>query len=291
MPLPHKARNTMEDQLRQAARTAVASWQNEEATCVVVHPQCAFWLVPTNDAAGQSFLQATRPSAFLPSQATVTTPSVKVLSHDLAAAVQIRIGDIYTGFIVFLQQGATSSTTATDSSWQAISVGLAPYEAGTQPVGPAHFAAVTELTWKGYCHASRQCDGKLMAEYFHAKCRLTYTDTSKQEIAIVDAPTFYKKVQQRYTSQELASMHLPYAHLQNDHALIGQFDTLISVDFASATLALVVLKVGHPPCLWTDLLTCACDKDTGRWWIVHKSSEMDLYLQDHARKTPGQEGS
>jgi hypothetical protein len=274
----------MEEQLRQAAQTAVVSWQNEEASCALVHPKCGFWVVSTKDATGQSFQQATRPSGFLPSKAPVTTPSVKVLSHGLAAAVLVRIGDTYTGFIVFLQEGSA------EGSWKAISVCLSPYDA-TEPVLPTHFDAVTALTWKGYCHASRQCDGKLMAEYFHDKCRLTYTDTSKQEIAIIDAPTFYSKVEHRYTSQELSPMHIPYAHLQHDHALIGQFDTLISVDFASPTVALVVLKVGHPPCLWTDLLTCACDRNTGRWWIVHKSSEMDLYLQEHAQKNSEQEGS
>lgn len=42
---------------------------------------------------------------------------------------------------------------------------------------------------------------------------------------------------------------------------------------------MVTLRVGHPPCLWTDLLTC-CKVVTSphdnqllpRWWIMHKSS-------------------
>ena len=269
----------MEDVLRQAAQKAIASWQAEDETCDAVHEDCAFWVT---NRSPPSFGQGQRPAAFLPRALadTIRITDVKILSHQSAAAVQVTIGDnacYYKGFIVFLKQG-----NGADAVWQAISVGLSP---PTVPVLPAHFDAVTALTWKGYCHASRICDGKLMAEYFHETCRLTFTDVSSssqqhpKKIVVIDAPTFYGMVQNRYTT---VALHAPYRHIGHDHALVGQFDSLLSIDFVSPTLALVLLRVGHPPCLWTDLLTCACD-EAGRWWIVHKSSENDPYLLEYAK--------
>jgi hypothetical protein len=72
--------------------------------------------------------------------------------------------------------------------------------------------------------------------------------------------------------------HRPYEHWK-DRA--REKTTLISIDFATPDLAMVMLKIGHPPFLWTDLLTCmkidkSIDKDddtsSKQWWIVHKSS-------------------
>ena len=44
---------------------------------------------------------------------------------------------------------------------------------------------------------------------------------------------------------------------------------------------MVTLKVGHPPMLWTDVLTCA--RLGERWWIVAKSSCSEPLLADEAR--------
>ena len=47
-----------------------------------------------------------------------------------------------------------------------------------------------------------------------------------------------------------------------------------------------MLKVGHPPMLWTDVLTCARLGGSGsggssnRWWIVAKSSCSQPLLAD-----------
>jgi hypothetical protein len=60
---------------------------------------------------------------------------------------------------------------------------------------------------------------------------------------------------------------------------VGDGDTLVSMEFVTPQLAMVILKVGHPPFLWTDLLTCAriCEHGNKRWWIVHKSSDSESH--------------
>ena len=82
------------------------------------------------------------------------------------------------------------------------------------------------------------------------------------------------------TSRYSSPMHAPYAHLRHDPCVAAQ-DTLLGVTFSSADVAMVVLKVGHPPCLWTDVLTCA--RLDGKWWIVAKSSCMEPLLADEAK--------
>jgi hypothetical protein len=120
-------------------------------------------------------------------------------------------------------------------------------------------------------------------------------------------------------------IHHPYRHLQ-DHPDVGNWDGIQSIDFcgggggssdggggggldecesyssfsASPDLSVVVLTVGHPPFLWTDVLVCAkleeciekkeeergddggghkngetavSRKKQKKWWIVHKSSD------------------
>ena len=99
-----------------------------------------------------------------------------------------------------------------------------------------------------------------MAKVFHPKCRLTYTG-GDGKVVIKSQDEFLAMVRDRYSTP----MHAPYAHLRDDpRAAAG--DTLLSITFATPDLAMVVLKVGHPPCLWTDLLTCA--RIGGQWWIV-----------------------
>jgi hypothetical protein len=73
-----------------------------------------------------------------------------------------------------------------------------------------------------------------------------------------------------------------------NHPDVGKWDALNSIEFATPHLSLVVLTVGHPPFLWTDLLTCAyldrpheenppAIKAEKKWWIVHKSSECERH--------------
>ena len=100
------------------------------------------------------------------------------------------------------------------------------------------------------------------------------------DVVIKTQSDFLAMVGDRYS----APMHAPYAHLRDDpRAAAG--DTLLSINFATPDLATVVLKVGHPPCLWTDLLTCA--RFGGQWWIVAKSSCKEPLLVLEARNVDG----
>jgi hypothetical protein len=262
----------------------------------------------------------------------------------------------YGGYCVFLKDGGNrgdGSDSEDDSwTWKCISVSIATIKyAQTDSVGclpkSQDVADVTALVWDGYCNANRLCDGQLMSQYFHPKCRLTYSikihedgddkEAEKEEekekrgrecfgvwfedgkddkksqykIVICESDKFYEKVQNRYTKED---MHIPYKHLQH-HPNVGDWDGIQSIDFipggpksGSPDLALVVLKVGHPPFLWTDVLVCArlrgeqpdnffdrldmaeealeaddhveaaakhakMEKVKKKWWIIHKSSE------------------
>jgi hypothetical protein len=217
--------------------------------------------------------------------------------------------EMYRGFMIFLQDGVTttihdSRTTdalmTTTTTWKCISLSLAPhgddiYNNGpSNKVVPSSFQDVCALVWDGYCHANRCCDGNEMAQHFHPTCRLTYSTQQQQSaettIVICESDEFYDKVQHRY----MTSPHKEYQHLK-DHPNVGNWDGLNSIEFATPHLSLVVLTVGHPPFLWTDLLTCAylgrrrsIGDESGveltidepavrKWWIIHKSSECECH--------------
>ena len=205
-----------------------------------------------------------------------TTHDVKVLSINIlpvgpkiAASIQVQVeirdkgnrGDKPTihatihGFLTLLKS----------TYWTCIS---AAFSTNTGKILPEHFNAVTKLTWNGYCGANRARDGAAMAKVFHPNCRLTYVQDDSM-VAVVPQPAFCSKVQNRYTPQE--PMHQPYAPIQA-HPDIGMHDTLQAVEFATPDCCMVTLKVGHPPCLWSDLLTCCYFGSDQGWWIAHKSS-------------------
>ena len=139
---------------------------------------------------------------------------------------------------------------------------------------PADMAAVAKVCWE-YCGANRACDGDRMAQVFHRRCRLTYTG-GDGTLVIKPQDAFLQMVSERYSTP----MHAPYAHLRDDPR-VASADSLLSVTFAAPDLCMVRLKVGHPPVLWTDVLTCA--RLGGRWWIVAKSSCSEPLLADEAR--------
>ena len=116
-----------------------------------------------------------------------------------------------------------------------------------------------------------------MPRYFHETCRLTFVDGTGS-VVIIDSRQFCNMVETRYTTP----MHKDYAHLRDDPR-VGSRDALLSIDFGSLStpIAMVVLTVAHPPCLWTDLLTVA--KLQGKWWIVHKSSVKDPFLEEEKK--------
>jgi hypothetical protein len=200
--------------------------------------------------------------------------SVKVLDVGSKSASSVHVGSSaddnagapLQGWLVLLLE---------NDQWKCISAAFSRFRKFTS-IRPEDFSAVTALTWDGYCGANRASDGVAMAKVFHETCRLTYAYNNV--VQIKDQQVFCQKVTNRYSREE---MHIPYAHLQND-LRAAQGDTLLSVDFATPDLAMVTLKVGHPPCLWTDILTCA--KLNGQWWIVHKSSCSEPFLVDLKQK-------
>ena len=143
------------------------------------------------------------------------------------------------------------------------------------PSTPADMAAVVKACWEEYCGANRACDGDRMAEVFHRRCRLTYTGPDGA-LVIKPQDAFVQMVSERYTMP----IHAPYAHLRDDPRVAAE-DSLLSVSFAAPDLCMVMLKVGHPPMLWTDVLTCA--RLGQRWYIVAKSSCSEPLLADEAR--------
>ncbi|GAX29276.1 hypothetical protein FisN_16Hu294 [Fistulifera solaris] len=168
----------------------------------------------------------------------------------------------YCGWIVLLNMG---------DQWQCISATFSPPSVCTTP---QDYQDVIQLTWDGYSRANRMCDGKKMATVFHPMCRLTEAtdvcnDTSTtRSLFLKNQTEFCELVTKRYDDPN--SRHYPFRQLKDDLSFLSQYDSLLSIDFATDRVALVTLRIGHPPCLWTDYLTVA--KISSQWWIVHKSS-------------------
>lgn len=207
-------------------------------------------------------------------------------SQTRAAAVQLKAKNFHSqiscvaGFLVLLLD--RSSQWRCISAAFAVSSDTAERHTTKHLVKPTDMKDVISCVWDGYCGANRACDGTKMAEVFHETCRLTYVDVSTginvdhgdDGIRVWDCNRFCQKVTNRYTSE---LPHIPFAHLKDD-PLVASGDELLGVEFAESTpyVAMITLKVGHPPFLWTDLLTCA--KLGTRWYIVHKSSTSEPFL-------------
>jgi hypothetical protein len=258
-----------EPQLREAA---IKLWESvrisQAITCETIHPDCAILIINDTETGTYTSGKLTTikwPQAMLASgieiQYVKTTPTGK----QSTSFVQIKIGTEFTGFLVFLKE-----KDGDEAVWKCISV--AATHISKETILPSSYAQINSLTWDGYCHANRICDGKLMSKFFHPSCRLTYTGQDDR-IVICESEAFYDKVTGRYENEP---PHKPYQHLKDDPRL-GDANTLLSIEFASSQLAMVILKVGHPPFLWTDVLTCARIAEGGeiRWWIIHKSSDSE----------------
>ena len=190
--------------------------------------------------------------------------SVLVLHANNTAVAQVHWDDGRKGWLTLLIE---------KDSWIVISA-VTSTTAGT--CTPADMAAAVKACWDEYMGANRDCDGPRMAQVFHPKCRLTFTG-GDGSIVIKSQETFVQMCSDRYTTP----MHAPFAHLRDDPR-VAATDDLVSVSFAAPDVCMVVLKVGHPPMLWTDVLTCA-RLDCDRWWIVAKSSCSEPLLADEAK--------
>jgi hypothetical protein len=256
-----------EDVVRKAARSCVHSWMQPPGEGKVqavdcIHEKCSLLvLYPGGNYSSWALKQAklfTFCSEFeLKVLLESNFQSVKILNagNKSAAAVHVSVGPV-NGWMVML---------CTQHEWKCISAVFSRSPTPKQQVLPMDFQDVATLSWDGYCAANRACDAKAMASVFHGTCRLTYSDDDGN-VQVFEQSAFCKKVANRYTED---TPHIPFASFR-DNQEIGQFDSLDSIEFSSPNVAMVTLKVGHPPFLWTDLLTCA--KLEGQWWIVHKSS-------------------
>jgi hypothetical protein len=273
----------MEQQVKVAAQECLKVWASAtapedrpEQETPTIHPACSVLELGADidmSTCAYASLKGTTysllPSAYKSSSLSVR--SVKVLDVGSKSAASVHVGgsaddddevEMLEGWLVFLLE---------NDQWKCISAAFAR-DKEFKSIRPEDFSAVMALTWDGYCGANRACDGVAMAKVFHETCRLTKADNNV--VLILSQKVFCQKVTHRYSQEEI---HIPYAHLQNDPRA-AERDTLLSIDFATADLAMVTLKVGHPPFLWTDILTCA--KINGQWWIVHKSSCSEPFLVD-----------
>mmetsp|Transcript_22877 Transcript_22877/g.50008 ORF Transcript_22877/g.50008 Transcript_22877/m.50008 type:complete len:295 (+) Transcript_22877:133-1017(+) len=123
-----------------------------------------------------------------------------------------------------------------------------------------------------YMRSNREADADGMAGVFHAASRLTFLANS--DLVIVPANDFIARVRDRWS----VPMHAPYQHLRDDPRTSAH-DSLLSIDLVDRDLAVVTLKVGFPPVLYTDILTFArlptCQDAQGascQFWIIAKSS-------------------
>ena len=198
---------------------------------------------------------------WIPDQDNGRVVSVLVLHAGNTAVAHVR-WDTYAGWLTLLMDKGV---------WIVISA-VTSRTAGSST--PADMAAVVEACWE-YCGANRACDGDRMAEVFHRRCRLTYTGPDGA-LVVKPQDAFVQMVSDRYSTP----MHAPYAHLRDDPRVAAE-DSLLSVSFAAPDLCMVTLKVGHPPMLLTDVLTCA--RLGERWWIVAKSSCSEPLLAEEAR--------
>jgi len=185
------------------------------------------------------------------------------------------------GFLVLLRDGHLGwriiSEVATTSSVAA--AGTPDIAAAQRHVSPAEFVEVVHQIRDGYMESGRAGDAACMARTFHPMARLTFAEHGS--VCIINCADFCRRVGKRWESD----LHRPFAHLRSDPR-IKQADTLLGVDFAGHDCALVTLKIGYPPCLYTDvlsLLDLRTDVERGGWWIVAKSSVKVPFLAEEAR--------
>lgn len=256
-----------EPQLRAAATRLWEAFQHSQTgSCETIHPDCVVLIV--HDANG-TFTTGKHTTIQWPDAMLACDLEIQFIKagKQSSSCIQIKIGREFAGFFVFLQEKDGDAMI-----WKCISVAVGVSNNGQ--ILPSSYEQINLLTWDGYCHANRICDGNLMSQYFHRTCRLTYTDQDDR-ITICESKAFCEKVTGRYENED---PHKPYRHLKNDPRL-GDANTLLSIEFATPQLAMVKLKVGHPPFLWTDLLTCAriTENEKIQWWIVHKSSDNESH--------------
>ena len=205
--------------------------------------------------------------------ALIVDPTIREVGKVISVLV-LHAGNAAIAHVSFSSRAGWLTLLVQDGAWVVIS-SVTSEMAGTTT--PADMAAAVGACWDEYCGANRACDGPRMANIFHPQCRLTYTDPNGS-VVIKTHDAFVQMVSERYA----LPLHAPYAHLRDDRRVAAQ-DNLLGIHFATPDVCMVILKVGHPPMLWTDVLTCA--RLGERWWILAKSSCSEPLLADEAQKS------
>jgi hypothetical protein len=162
-------------------------------------------------------------------------------------------------------------------SWTVISVVLTPLSRNSSiSITSEDMQGPITACWDRYCLANRLCDGLAMSKVFHPLCRLTYSthnpETDEEGVIILTCSEFCHMVSNRYNEEP----HSQFAPYQKDLNVVAIGDTMQGVSMIAPNIALVRLKIGHPPYLWRDFLVCAkLGPSNHDWWIVAKSSSSE----------------
>jgi len=177
---------------------------------------------------------------------------------------------VYTDFLVLLLDATLG--------WKIISKVFASGQA-SNAIASKDFVDVLEAANR-YLAAGRAQDGAGMAKVFHPSCRLTFSLGGS--ITIISSAQFCERVEKRWEMD----IHKAWSHLKDDPR-IASGDTLLGVDFAGPKEALVTLKVGYPPFLYTDFLSfCKLGEgEAAQWWITAKSSCNVPFLAEEGKQT------
>ena len=141
-------------------------------------------------------------------------------------------------------------------------------------ITPVNLVGPATACWDEYCAANRACDGTAMAKIFHEQSRLMFVN-EEGNIVQFSSLEFCQKVQDRYQREP----HAQYAAWKDQIDVVSACDTLQGCSMICPNLALVRLRVAHPPFLWSDLLICAkLAKENDKWWIVAKCSDHEEFI-------------
>lgn len=201
---------------------------------------------------------------------------VEAGSDKTAAAVLIRVSSDTQGWLVFLKEQSVP--------WACISAAFGSIRgqdlgASQEGASSTNLLDVQDVVWNGYVANNRSCDGPAMAKCLHDDFRLTSvrrSSDSEATVVIVSKDDFVDRVSRRYQIPP----HVDYARWKDDPRA-GHLDEWMWAKLAAPRVAMVKLKIGHPPYLWTDVLTCIQLVDHS-WVIVHKSSCSEPFLEDDA---------
>lgn len=280
--------------VREAAEACLRSWLIGDEKVEAIHSDCQLmWIdddstlqILTNDGTidWKSLLGTETVDVF---ETSVLTTMIKCVSLlETAAAVRVCIpfsAKTVSGWLVYLRSN--------NETWQCISSALS---VGNSDEGEGEsyqeYRKIRELVWGRivdiyddddenndpasedallcYRLANRECDGSKMERVLHASAfRLTEVDKATAKVHIIDRNTFCNQlVAQRYD----ATANSDHCNAIDFDTYAASYDEILSGEFATPSIAVVKCKIGHPPALWTDFLTCA--KVDERWCIVQKSS-------------------